>query len=87
MLRTQTLARKRKKVINEIFATEKTYQDHLRAVTSVSKMVALLHTVFPRIIAGGDYFFFRTERGRLFKGRRLFEGGDYFKYFSQEIVP
>ena len=39
------------------------------------------HTVFPRIIAGGDYFFFHTERGRLFEGRRLFEGGDYFKYF------
>ena len=31
-------------------------------------------TVFPRIIAGGDYFFFRIKRGR------LFEGGDYFKY-------
>ena len=31
-------------------------------------------TVFPRIIAGGDYFFFRTKRGR------IFEGGDYFKY-------
>ena len=38
-------------------------------------------TVFPRIIAGGDYFYFRTERGQLFEGRRLFEGGDYFKYF------
>ena len=36
MLRNQTNARKRKKVINEIFATEKTYQDHLHAVTSVS---------------------------------------------------
>lgn len=34
MLRNQTLARKRKKVINEIFATEKTYQDHLHAITS-----------------------------------------------------
>ena len=38
-------------------------------------------TVFPRIIAGGVYFYFRTKRGR------LFEGGDYFKYFSQEVVP
>ena len=45
-----------------------------------------LNTVFPRIIAGGDYFYFRTKRGRLFEGRRLFEGGDYFKYFSQEVV-
>jgi len=26
-----------------------------------------------RIIAGGDYFFFRTKRGRLFEGRRLFQ--------------
>ena len=34
-----------------------------------------------------DYFYFRTRRGRLFEGRRLFEGGDYFKYFSQEVVP
>ena len=39
------------------------------------------------IIAGGDYFYFRTKRGRLFDGRRLFEGGDYLKYFSQEVVP
>ena len=28
---------------------------------------------FSRIIAGGDYFFFRTKRGRLFEGRRLFQ--------------
>lgn len=34
MLRSQTLARKRKKVISEIFSTEKTYQDHLHAITS-----------------------------------------------------
>ena len=47
----------------------------------------LPHTVFPRIIAGGDFFYFRTKRGRLFEGRRLFEGGDYFKYLSQEVVP
>ena len=43
-------------------------------------------TVFPQIIAGGDYFYFCTKRGRLFEGRRLFEGGNYFKYFSQEVV-
>lgn len=41
MLRTQTLARKRKKVINEIFATEKTYQEHLHAITSL--FLAPLH--------------------------------------------
>ena len=29
------------------------------------------YTVFPQIIDGGDYFYFRTKRGR------LFEGGDY----------
>lgn len=34
MLRSQTQARKRRKVINEIFATERTYQDHLHAITS-----------------------------------------------------
>ena len=34
-------------------------------------------TVFPWIIAGGKYFFFRTKR------ERLFEGHDYFKYFRQ----
>ena len=37
------------------------------------------NTVFPRIIARGDYFFFRPKRGRLFEGRWLFEGGDYFQ--------
>ena len=30
-------------------------------------------TVFPRIIAGGDYFFFRTKRGRLFEERWSFQ--------------
>ena len=36
-------------------------------------------TVFPRMIAGGHYFFFRTKRGRLFKG------GAYFKYCPLEV--
>ena len=31
------------------------------------------YTVFPRIIAGGDYFFSRPKRGRLFEGGRLFQ--------------
>ena len=44
-------------------------------------------TVFSRIIAGDEYFFFRTEKGRLFEGRRLFEGGDYFIYCPLEVVP
>ena len=39
-----------------------------------------LPTIFPRIIASGDYFFFTR------KGWRLFEGGDYFKWFSLEVV-
>ena len=30
--------------------------------------------VLPQIIAGDDYCFFRTKKGR------LFEGGDYLKY-------
>ena len=33
------------------------------------------------LIAGGDYFFFRTKRGL------LFEGGDYFRYCLMEVVP
>ena len=47
---------------------------------------SLDNNVFPRITAGGDHFFFRIKGGRLFEGRRLFEGGDYFKYSSLEIV-
>ena len=31
-----------------------------------------LLSVFPQIIAGADYYFFRTKMGRLFEGRRLF---------------
>ena len=34
--------------------------------------IGCTYRIFPRIIAGGGYFFFRTERGRLFEGR-----GDY----------
>lgn len=36
---------------------------------------------------GDSRFYFRTRRGRLFEGRLLFDGGDFFKYFSQEIAP
>ena len=32
------------------------------------------------------FFFFHTKRGRLFKGRQLFDGGDYFKHCSLEVV-
>ena len=46
----------------------------------VSKKKKIKITIFPQIIAGGDYFFFCTKRGRIFKGRQLFEGGDYFIY-------
>ena len=43
-----------------------------------------LYTVVPRIIAEGIL----SSRGRLFReGRRLFEGGDYFKYCSLEVEP
>ena len=38
------------------------------------------NTVFPRIIAGGRFFLFCTKQGQ------LFEGDDYFKYCSPEVV-
>ena len=41
--------------------------------TNIAFLICYSNTVFPRIIAGSDYFFFRTKRGRLFEGRRLFE--------------
>ena len=41
----------------------------------------------PRIIAGGDYHFFCTNRGRLFEGRQLLEERSYFKYCSLDVVP
>ena len=44
-------------------------------------------TVFPQIIALGDFFFFRTKRGQLFEGRQLFAGDDYFKFCSLEVTP
>lgn len=44
-------------------------------------------TAFSSNNSRGDYFYFRIERGRLYEGRRLFEGRDYIKYFSQEVVP
>ena len=44
-------------------------------------MILTWNTVFPRIIAGGNYFFFRSKRGR------LLDGGDYLKYCSLEVVP
>ena len=39
--------------------------------------VHFVGTLFPGIIM----------RGRLFEGRRLFEGGDYFKYCSLVVMP
>ena len=44
-------------------------------------MILTSNTVFPRIIAGGNYFFFCTKRGR------LLDGGDYLNYCSLEVVP
>ena len=44
------------------------------------------YTVFPQIIARGD-FFFSHKKGRLFEGRQLFAGGDYFKFCSLEVTP
>ena len=45
------------------------------------------YCISSNLIAGGDYYFFRTKRQRLLEGRRLFEEGDYFKYCSLEVVP
>ena len=42
------------------------------------------HTVFPWIIPGGDYFFFRIKRG---KGGDYSREGDYFSYCSLDDVP
>ena len=39
----------------------------------IKKIRRKCHTVFPRIISGGDYFFFRIKRGWLFEGRRFFQ--------------
>ena len=40
-----------------------------------------IDTVFARITAVRDYFFFRIQTAR------LFEGGDYVKCCSLEVVP
>ena len=67
----------------------KSYRVYVMAVQwTTSYIVHSIYTltVFPRIIAGGDYFYFHTKRGRLFEGRQLFEEGNYFKYFSQ-VMP
>ena len=46
-----------------------------------------IHRISSNNSRGRLLLYFRTKRGRLFEARRLFEGGDYFKYFSQEVVP
>ena len=38
------------------------------------------HIPFPRMIAGGEYNFFRTKRGR------LFEEEDYFPFYPFSIM-
>ena len=66
---------------SEILATIKLlYNPRVNKEFTSHSVHFTFNTVFCRIIAG-DNFYFRTKRGR------LFEGGDYFKYFSQEIVP
>ena len=34
----------------------------------------------------GRFFFFLHKKGAIFEGRSLFEGGDYFKYCSLEVI-
>ena len=33
-----------------------------------------------------DHYFFFHQKGAIIGGRQLFEGGDYFKYCSLEVV-
>ena len=49
-------------------------------------MAIILNYLFSSNNSRGNYFFFRTKRGQLIQGRRLFEGGNYFKYCSLEVV-
>ena len=46
----------------------------------------ILNYLFSSNNSRGNYLFFRTKRGQLIQGRRLFEGGNYFKYCSLEVV-
>ena len=49
-------------------------------------MAIILNYLFSSNNSRGNYFFFLTKRGQLIQGRRLFEGGNYFKYCSLEVV-
>ena len=43
-------------------------------------------TVFPRVTTGGDYFYFRTKRGRLIEGRLLFEEKRYLSSLVRGFI-
>ena len=46
------------------------------------------HSVFPHMIARGDYSFFATKGGGYSReGDSSFKGGDSFKYCSLEVIP
>ena len=45
-----------------------------------------VNTVFPRTIAGGDYLFFRTERGRLFDGGDKLRDGYHSRKYGKLIL-
>ena len=47
----------------------------------------VLYQISPNNSQGANISSFRFKRGRLFEGRRLFEGDDYFKYCLLEVVP
>ena len=44
------------------------------------------YAVFSKNNSQDDYYCFRTKRGRLLEGRRLFTGGDNFKFCSLEVA-
>ena len=65
---------------------------HQRSLNSKEPIFIILflltdrHIPLPRMIAGGEYNFFRTKRGRLFEGGRLFEEEDYFPFYPFSIM-
>ena len=71
-----------------VYTSETRWELEPKCVSRLFLGIRRSATVFPRIMAGGgDYFFFRFKRGQLFEGRRLLEGGDYFKYCSLKVMP
>ena len=62
----------------------KSQQKHKNVQVDCQTYIQPSTTVFPKIVAGNDYFFFGTKRGRLFEGRQLFERC-YYKQLLDEV--